>query len=894
VASKRRADLECDCEMMVCEVCPDKSTRIALVLGYRPPDYDKHVFNQYLETTLCNVFKEYSHVCLLGDYNMPSLWSKSGTSNCAHDLEFLDIVESYCLEQINNVPSNKHGNLLDLVFTNACELYSDVCDMEQDFPTDHTVLGFDIAKPVKPIKGPQRTVYNYKRANIQALQNILHDKALENTVITTSDVNTAWCNWSNAVMDAIDKCIPKVTIKNSSQPPWFDSEVRHLINVKNTAWRKAKKKNSKKSWSKFRKLRNKIKKVLTVKYDNYIASLGDLCKENPKRFWSFFNCKTKTKGIPDVISNGTNEYCETPDKANCFNKYFQSVFLSERDVDCTYPEPSSGHGVSHNGTSNDPVNQNVTEPVFSSNIVLSVLRDLDVNSAGGPDGLSPFILKHCCQELAPSLAILFNKSMQSGILPIQWKHANVTPAFKLGSGDKHIVNNYRPISLLCVVSKVMERCIHDHLYPFVKDKIHNLQHGFMKKRSCTTQLLKVYNTVGACLDKGHQVDLVYLDFSKAFDTISHTLLIGKLRNQYNFSNKLLTWIVNYLEGRRQRVVMNNCTSEWLDVTSGVPQGSILGPLLFLLYINDMPSVSTSCTTALFADDAKCIKEILSQHDCVTLQNHLDKLYEWSVKWKMSFNPKKCKVLTVSRTNKFNFTYALNGVPLENVGTFRDLGVVVDKTLSWSPHIEGIISKAKKVCAMVRRSLGYKAPSNVKLQLYSSLCRSKLEYSSQVWSPYTKQDIKSVEAVQRGMTRYITCNKDLTYTDRCKQLKLLPLSYRREIADLTFLYKYLNGAIDVDFSSDLQVDNVNSRLRSASQGIQVHVNLVRTESYMGSFFNRVAYLWNKLPLEVKTCDTLHTFKAKLNVLYFSKLNVYDVDNPCSWTSVCRCNTCLCNF
>jgi hypothetical protein len=413
----------------------------------------------------------------------------------------------------------------------------------------------------------------------------------------------------------------------------------------------------------------------------------------------------------------------------------------------------------------------------------------------------------------------------------------------------------------------------------------------MKKRSCTTQLLKVYNNIGAMLDKGSQVDIIYLDFSKAFDTVPHDLLMHKLRSQFGFNGKLAAWFENYLKDRKQRVVIDNVESEWLSVTSGVPQGSILGPLLFLLYINDMPSISATCTTALFADDAKCIKEMKSQNDAVILQNHLCKLHDWSIRWKLFFNPNKCKVLSVSRSSKFCFTYTLNGTALDHIGTFKDIGVVIDKTLCFNSHVASIVNKSKRLCGFVKRSLGNDAPSNVKLQLYKSLCRSNLEYSSQVWSPHSKQCVRSIESVQRGMTRYITGYNDMSYKDCCLHLNILPLSYRREIHDLTFLFKYLNGDFDIDYCDEIRVANVNSSLRSSSRGMLLKDNLVRTETYKSFYFNRIVTLWNVLPTEVRNSDNLQTFKARLYQYYSAKLDTYCPYNSCSWTSVCRCHICI---
>ena len=454
-----------------------------------------------------------------------------------------------------------------------------------------------------------------------------------------------------------------------------------------------------------------------------------------------------------------------------FNDYFVSVFSKG----CSAPPALSYDNVPAVA---------IPDPKFSVTEVSHVLLNLIPNKASAPNDLSPKILSKCAHLLAPSLCVLFNVSIATHTVPSEWKQTNVVPVFK--KGDKHSVKNYRPISLLCVVSKVMERCIFNHLYPFVAPFIHHLQHGFMKHKSCTSQLLKVYNTIGSILDKGGQIDIIFLDFSKAFDCIDHTMLLYKLHNLFGIGGNLLMWIQDYLSGRTQRVLVEHANSVFKDVSSGVPQGSILGPMLFLLFINGMPSVTTSCTTALFADDSKCFKQIVDVNDCQSLQKDLDALYNWSKAWKMDFNPTKCKVLSISRSrNPIVFAYKMNDVILEHVTTFKDLGVIIDESLSFTSHIDVVLSKCSRVCGMIKRSVGFSAPVNVKLELFKTLCRSILDFGSQLWSPQNVTFIRKVESIQRSMTRYILNDYVLSYTDRCLLLHLLPLSYRREVSDLLF-------------------------------------------------------------------------------------------------------------
>ena len=315
--------------------------------------------------------------------------------------------------------------------------------------------------------------------------------------------------------------------------------------------------------------------------------------------------------------------------------------------------------------------------MFSREDALLILKKLNPNKAPGPDGIHGKVLKNCAQSLAYPLSVLFNLSFSTGCIPPDWKLALVVPVLK--KGDKSSVENYRPISLTSLVMKVFERCIKTALYAACSDLLDNRQHGFVNERSCTTQMIPFTDNLALALNNRSRIDVIYFDFAKAFDSVSHDLILNKLKNIFNVDGLMLKFIKSYLEGRQQQVVVGGQTSSSLPVRSGVPQGSILGPLLFVIFINDMFScVSEGTNIALYADDTKIWREIIGYPDHHIIQNDINRLYDWSVRNRMKFHPQKCKALSVSLQRNvldnlpFNtFFYKLSGSDIDFVPSQSD-------------------------------------------------------------------------------------------------------------------------------------------------------------------------------------------------------------------------------
>ena len=293
--------------------------------------------------------------------------------------------------------------------------------------------------------------------------------------------------------------------------------------------------------------------------------------------------------------------------------------------------------------------------------VLKLLLNIKDNKATGPDGLPGDLLKICAHEIADVYTLLFQASLNQGHLPSDWKRANIVPVFK--KGDRGRVENYRPISLTSVSSKILEHIIHSSIMDHLE--LHSLlndnQHGFRQKRSCETQLIITANDFSRCLNKHEQIDAVLLDFSKAFDKVDHKILLSKL-SRLGIGESLCQWIRSFLSGRSQTVLVEGSSSKSSPVLSGVPQGTVLGPLLFLAYINDINThLSEGTKIRLFADDSLLYRTIRTKEDSDILQQDLNTLQAWESANKMEFHPDKCQVLRITKKlNPIQVQYNIHG------------------------------------------------------------------------------------------------------------------------------------------------------------------------------------------------------------------------------------------
>ena len=457
-------------------------------------------------------------------------------------------------------------------------------------------------------------------------------------------------------------------------------------------------------------------------------------------------------------------------------------------------------------------------------------------------------------------------SLRVGDIPEDWKFSTVTVIHK--KGRKDCVENYRPISLTCVACKVMESLIRDQLmnYFLENNLISDFQYGFVKGRSTMLQLLKILDELTTCLEHGGQIDIIYTDFEKAFDKVPHKRLLSKLYS-YGVNEELILWIKSFLCHRNQRIKIKDALSSVKPVLSGIPQGTILGPILFLIFINDMPNVCENLSRIyLFADDAKLYKHILINDDYIYLKESCQNMFDWSAKWCMNLNISKCKILSIARNKHaiVNYDYGFNidsntFVLLDHIDDMKDLGIILDTELSFSKHIYEKISKAYQMLGIINRNFKH-TDKHTFLLLYISLVRSHLEYANSVWCPYKIGLIFALEKVQKRATKMIGACKKLHYSDRLKFLNLPTLKLRRLRGDMIEVYKILNGVYDLSVSPIL-VRNLDSRTRGNSLKLVHSRSKYDLRKY--SFCSRVVGAWNSLPDCVVTANSVNAFKNNID-------------------------------
>ena len=603
--------------------------------------------------------------------------------------------------------------------------------------------------------------------------------------------------------------------------------------------------------NKYKSTKKALKKSIKSAILQYEHSLAN-DKKNPKRLYKYINSKQSVSSA--IHSLSISDGSTTNDRhtvAHCLNAQFCSVFVDDSS-DTSLP------------TFDYRTNLKLSDITITSDLVLKYLTTIDTNKSQGPDGINSKVLRRAANSLCIPITLLFQKSIESGTVPSAWLDANVTPLFKKGSRLE--ASNYRPISLTSVLVKILEKIIKSELMKHLSNNklISNKQHGFVHKKACVTNLLETMDFLTANIEDNRPVDLILLDFAKAFDKVPHNRLAHKLE-KYGITGNLLNWIKSFLTNRRQRVVLGNVFSEWAPVTSSVPQGSVLGPTLFIIYINDLTD-SISGETILYADDTKILSPITSTKDRDALQLDLNNVINWTNLWLMRLNIEKCKVMHFGKHNQ-QYTYTLNDyvtdlpVPIKKTEAERDLGIQLTSDLKFSRQCSAAASKANYQLGLLKRTFISRDKFLWK-KLYLTYIRPHVEFAVQAWSPFYEKDINMLEKVQRRATKISPYLKHASYEDRCKILNITSLKRRRIRGDLIQKFKLYHVLDEISWYRE-----PTARPQRASRlGVNrcLFVREITKKKVRFHFFNnRVPQYWNLLPDDLINSVSINSFKAGLD-------------------------------
>ena len=786
------------------------SNNIFLINCYIPPNRNIDFYNEFVKSieSFSSSLNPSDEILIFGDFNIPNIkWTPHDEENFLipvddlNELEslFIDSLNSCFLQQISTI-KNHQSKQLDLVFATD---WDNIVPIESSFPlvaidVYHPPLGFSLCvdTPVNDKKMTTSMNFNFNKTNFNGLNLFL--KNIDFTLLfCNNNIEQITSAFYEILLEGFKNFVPLERDKDyNSSPPWFTGNLKTLRNRKNKVWRKYLKTKNDNDYSDFKILFNSFKLLLNQSYNHYISDMSTKLKSNPKSFWRFVNSRRKSDEYPSFMKFSNSSSGDPATICEFFRSFFSK----------SYTDTAFIASDSHFSHLDNCLKTSSIDLYFDEAMVKNYLNRLRSNTSPGPDGIPEIILKNCSEVLASPLSCLFNLSISLGVFPSIWKNAFIRPTHK--SNARNDVSNYRPIAKLSAIPKLFELIIFDEIYPICKDILVSNQHGFMKHKSTITNLVECTSKFIANMEEGFQTDVVYTDLSKAFDILPHSIILLKLK-AYGFPVYFLNWIKSYLIGRNYNVTFRGITSSPILSNSGVPQGSHLGPLLFILSVNDVISILNHSEVQIYADDMKFFKKIVTESDSTLLQHDLDNFYNWCTVNNLKLNIGKCQFVTYSRrVNRIETSYSLNGEPLQRVELIKDLGIYFDEKLSFKNHYSYIINKANSMLGFVKRwSKDFPDPYTLKT-LFTALVRPNLEYASQVWSPFYRVHINRIESIQRNFLRYALRNLPWadplvlpSYINRLKLINLSSLEKRREMADLIFLIEIINNNVLSKYISD---------------------------------------------------------------------------------------------
>ena len=750
---------------------------------------------------------------------------------------------------------------IDLVFTSSPKFVIDSGVHASLHPrSHHQVIYTKLNFKVHFSPSYKRKIWDFSQADIDSIRQAILEVDWERS-FSNLNINEKVMHLTDCIQNIFSNFVPnKIVTVRDKDAPWMTPEVKKLILQKAKIYKRyVKNGRNENDYHNLRECisqcKNACNEAKNAYYTKLSTSLNDPNIES-KKYWSIINKFLNKRKIPKIppITHNNSIVTNIKEKAGLFNEFFANQ-CRIIETDTILPEFTHLTDLRLNSV------------LFDRSKILSLIRSLNTNKAHGWDEISVRMIKICDESLVKPLEIIFTFCSNNGVYPSYWKKGNICPVHK--KNDKSILNNYRPISLLPIFSKIFEKCIYDTIYTYFE--VNNLfsphQSGFRKNDSCVSQLLSITHEIFKNFDANPSLDTrgIFLDISKAFDRVWHEGLLFKLKS-YGICGPLLSLLKEFLSDRLQRVTLNGQCSSWRQILAGVPQGSILGPLLFLIFINDLPD-NLESTVKIFADDTSLFSATSDPQTCANnLTRDLRRISSWADQWKMSFNPDPSKqAVGLHFTRKINVTNiptaSFNGANVSEQDCHKHLGLILDKKLNFDHHLKEKIAKANKGIGMIIR-LRRLLSRDILLTIYKSFVRPHLDYGDIVYDhPENNSFSDRLESVQYNAALAITgCFRGTSKEKLYAELGLESLADRRYYRKLCFFYRIINNDAPPYLREYVTKRNIlKNNLRNPRT---LSLTNVRTERFKNSFFPFCINKWNELDSNTREQPTLLGFKNTL--------------------------------
>lgn len=852
ISVDRRDDLNIDSiELLWLELRFD-NTKCLIGVCYRPPDSLVSFWDD-LQTALDQAkLSGIQNIILTGDLN-----ADPDTFNGNKLKYFADVNNLYIHidEPTRITPTTE--TCLDQIITSCPNIVNSVHVKPPISTNDHCTVGAMFNFIIKYDAAFERHVWKYDNGDYQGMRNLVATTNWDDCLDVDS-VDEACQRWIDKVLNIARQFIPNcmATIRPKDKP-FYNNVLRKQTRQVMRAFYRAKDSKDPDHWERYKTLNTQYCHDIEEAKSNHFKAINNSLHNpqnlGPRKWWQIVKNVLgfgPDSDIPCIKGNNGEIISDNLGKAEAFNDFF----LSHSNID------DSNANLPDEAPTCD---SNIDSIFVTTKEVEDLLSSLDTSKSTGPDGIHPRILKETSSAIAPSLTRLFNMSLTRGVFPRQWKQANVAPVHKKDS--KSQTSNYRPISLLSIAGKVLEKIVFKHVFNYFRDNflLSIFQSGFTPGDSTVNQLVNLYHILCEALDKKKEVRIVFCDISKAFDRVWHRGLIYKLQRM-GIRGVLLKWFINYLEDRYQRVVIKGQKSSLGKINAGVPQGSVLGPLLFLVYINDITNIVNN-QIRLFADDTTLFITVDDPHEAAQSMNaDLDKINEWANKWLVNFNAQKTKSMLVSRKlETVNPPLFFNNVQIDEVENHKHLGIILNNKLSWYQHTDNIVTRARKKLDILHR-MRYKLDRKSLETLYFAYVRPPLEYGDEVWSDCDDYCIENIEKVEIDAARIVSgailrTPKRILYDE----LKWTPITERYKNHKL-ILFKKMMSDKAPSYLCNMVPNRVRDNHRYPLRNGEDLVNVFgRTAKMYNSFLPYSIREWNKLPDNIKQYESLSSFKYALN-------------------------------